>query len=94
MNMPRGFAYGPFDDEERKYYYYGREHSYWSNLEKQVKDNLVKKDRITEAATRIIAPMYLLNQMDNYPSVDIYMQTNTEERKKLQRKVATESQVL
>ena len=93
MNMPGGFGYGPFD-EERKYDYYGREHSYWSNLETQVKDNLVKKDRITEAATRIIAPMYLLNQMDNYPKVDIYEKTNTEERKKLQRKVATESQVL
>ena len=93
MNMPGGFGYGPFD-EERKYDYYGREHSYWSNLEQQVKEGLINEDRITEAATRIIAPMYLLNQMKDFPSVDIYKETNTEERKNLQRKVATESQVL
>ena len=93
MNMPGGFGYGPFD-EERKYDYYGREHSYWSNLEQKVKEGSVKEDRITEAATRIIAPMYLLNQMKDFPAVDIYKPTNTKERKDLQRKVATESQVL
>ena len=93
MNMPGGKDYGPFI-EEHKYDYYGRNNSYWSNLEQQVKDNLVKEDRITEAATRIIASMYLMNQTDYYPPVDIYYKTNTNERKKLQRKVATESQVL
>ena len=93
MNMPGGFGYGPFD-EERKYDYYGREHSYWSNLEEHVRNNKVTEDRINEAATRIIASMYKMNQMDNYPKVDIYYQTNTTYRKQLQRKVATESQVL
>ena len=93
MNMPGGMGYGPFD-EERKYAYYGREHSYWSNLEEHVRNNRVTEDRINEAATRIIASMYKMNQMDNYPKVDIYYQTNTTYRKQLQRKVATESQVL
>ena len=93
MNMPGGMGYGPFD-EERKYDYYGREHSYWSNLEEHVRNNKVTEDRINEAATRIIASMYKMNQMDNYPKVDIYYQTNTTYRKQLQRKVATESQVL
>ena len=93
MNMPGGKGYGPFD-EERKYDYYGRENSFWSNLEDRVKNNEVTEDRINEAATRIIAPMYKMNQMDNYPKVDIYYQTNTTYRKQLQRKVATESQVL
>ena len=93
MNMPGGMGYGPFD-EERKYDYYGREHSFWSNLEEHVRNNKVTEDRINEAATRIIASMYKMNQMDNYPKVDIYYQTNTTKRKQLQRKVATESQVL
>ena len=38
--------------------------------------------------------MYKMDQMNNYPEVNIFKQTNTTERKNLQRKVATESQVL
>ena len=64
-------------DEDHKYDYYGRNHSYWSKL-----------------ATRIIASMYKMDQMNNYPEVNIFKQTNTTERKALQRKIATESQVL
>ena len=93
MNMPGGKGYGPFD-EERKYDYYGRSNSYWSNLENEIENNKVKESRINEAATRIIASMYKLDQMEDYPKVNIYHETNTDERKKLQRKVATESQVL
>ena len=93
MNMPGGYGYGPFD-EEKKYDYYGRNNSYWSNLEKYVDEGKVSEDRINEAATRIIASMYKMEQMNNYPEVNIFHQTNTTERKKLQRKVATESQVL
>ena len=93
MNMPGGKEYGPFE-EERKYSSYGRSNSYWSNLEQQVKENKVTEERINEAATRIIAAMYQMNQMSNYPEVNIFKSTNTEARKNLQRKVATESQVL
>ena len=38
--------------------------------------------------------MYEKNQMENYPSVDLYRETKTEERKNLQRKVATKPQIL
>ena len=93
MNMPGGKGYGPFE-ENRKYDYYGRYNSYWSYLEKDIEKDRVKESRINEAATRIIASMYKLDQMEDYPKVDIYHKTNTDERKKLQRKVATESQVL
>ena len=93
MNMPGGYGYGPFE-EERKYDYYGRNHSYWSKLEQYIKEGKVKEERIDEAATRIIAPMYKYNQMENYPEVNTFHPTNTKENKQLQRKVATESQVL
>ena len=93
MNMPGGYGYGPFD-EEKKYDYYGRNHSYWSDLEKYADEGKVSEDRINQAATRIIASMYKMDQMNNYPEVNIFKQTNTTERKNLQRKVATESQVL
>jgi beta-glucosidase len=93
MNMPGGKGYGPFD-EEHKYDYYGRNNSYWSNLEKYVKEGKVDEKRINEAAKRVLAPMYKLNQMENYPKVDIYKPTNTQARKNLQRRAATESQVL
>ena len=93
MNMPGGKGYGPFE-ENRKYDYYGRSNSYWSYLEHEIEKNRVNESRINEAATRIIASMYKLDQMEDYPKVDIYHKTNTAERKNLQRKVATESQVL
>ena len=93
MNMPGGKEYGPFDTE-RKYSSFGRNNSYWSNLEQQVKDNKVSSERIDEASKRIIATMYQMNQMENFPSVNILQKTNTAERKALQRRAATESQVL
>ena len=93
MNMPGGKEYGPFE-EERKYTSFGRNNSYWSNLEQQVKEGNVTQERIDEAAKRIIATMYQMNQMEDFPEVNILKKTNTEERKTLQRKVATESQVL
>jgi beta-glucosidase len=93
MNMPGGKEYGPFE-EERKYSSYGRNNSYWSNLEQYVKNGDVSEDRINEAAKRIIATMYKMDQMENYPKVNMYKRTNTNARKRLQRKVATESQVL
>ena len=93
MNMPGGYFYGPMD-EENKDMCFGRNHSYWSNLEQQVKENKVSSERIDEAAKRIIATMYQMNQMENFPEVNLYKKTNTEERKALQRRAATESQVL
>jgi beta-glucosidase len=93
MNMPGGKEYGPFE-EDRKYTSYGRNNSYWSNLEQQVKEGKVSSERINEASKRIIATMYQMNQMEDFPEVNILKKTNTTERKALQRKAATESQVL
>jgi beta-glucosidase len=93
LNMPGGYAPGPFD-EAHKYDNFGRNHSYWTPLEDYVKNKTVEEKRVNESARRIIATMYQLNQMENYPKVDLYKETKTEERKNLQRKAATESQVL
>ena len=85
MNMPGGKGYGDF---------YGRENSYWSNLEKYVDEGKIPEERITESATRIIASMYQMEQLDHFPKTDIYKETKTKERIKLQRTAATESQIL
>ena len=93
MNMPGGYSPGPFD-EEHMYDHYGRNHSFWTPLEEYVKTKEVEEKRVNESAKRIIATMYKLNQMENYPQVDLYKETKTNERKNLQRKAATESQIL
>ena len=85
MNMPGGRGYGNF---------YGRDKSYWSNLEKYVDEKKIPETRITESATRIIASMYQMGQMEFFPETDLYKDTITENRKKLQRRAATESQIL
>ena len=86
LNMPGGFAPG------KKYI--GRNASYWSNFSYYVKKGKISEDRINEAAIRIIASMYQLNQMKNYPKVNLTFNTLTDDRIALQRKAATESQVL
>ena len=86
INMPGGITWG----EE----YMGRNKSFWSNFEQYVKEGIIKEERITEAATRIIATMYKLNQIDNYNNVDLFVETKSEERKNIQRIAATESQIL
>ena len=85
MNMPGGEKWGE---------HYGIEGSYWRRIKEYVQNGQVKEERITEAATRIIATMYQFNQMDNFPQRQIYKETKTDARKNLQRKAATESQVL
>ena len=85
MNMPGGEKYGN---------YYGKDKSYWSLLDDYVIKGIVPEERITESATRIIATMYQMNQMEKFPKTNLFNKTNTEERKKLQRKAATESLIL
>ena len=86
VNMPGGSKSG---DQ-----YVGRDKSYWSDFETYVKDGKIKESRVDEAATRILAAMYQLNQMENYPKTDLLKNTTTKERIALHRKAATESQVL
>ena len=85
MNMPGGEQWGNYE---------GKDKSYWKRIDEYVQKGIVPEERITEAATRIIATMYELNQMENFPQTQLYKETKTDERKKLQRKAATESQVL
>ena len=86
LNMPGGKGYGN--------QFVGKDKSYWSSFEQYVKDGKLSSDRVTEAATRIIATMYQLNQMDDFPKKDLWVETKTEERRLLQKQAATESQVL
>ena len=85
MNMPGGEKWGS---------YYGKEGSFWRKINQYVEKGEVPEARITELATRIIATMYEFNQMDNFPDVQLYKDTKTDLRKQLQRRAATESQVL
>ena len=85
INLPGGFMGGKF---------YGRNNSFWSNLEKWADEGIISEERITDSATRFIATLYQMNQMENFQKIHIYQNTITEERKKLQRKAATESQIL
>ena len=85
MNMPGGTYFGN---------HFGRDDSFWSCLEKYEDDGIINNTRINESATRIIATMYQMNQMDNYPDVHLFKETKTPERIKLQREAATESQIL
>ena len=95
MNMPGGYDEGPYDgDNETLKKNYGRENSYWATFGKYIHDGKLEEKTITQAATRIIAAMYQMNQMDDYPDVDMYVNTITDDRKKLQREAATQSQVL
>ena len=86
MNMPGGAIYGE--------YCIGRNMSYWSLLEKYEDEKKINDTRITEAATRIIATMYQLGQMENFPKTDLYKDTKTDKRIELQRRAAAESQIL
>lgn len=85
MNMPGGERWGT---------YYGKEGSFWRKVNEYVQNGIVPEERITESATRIIATMYEMNQMDGFPQTQLYKETKTEARKKLQRRVVAESQVL
>ena len=85
MNMPGGATEGS---------QMTRETSFWSNLNEYVEKGVIPEERITESSTRIIATMYKMNQMENFPEINLYKETKTEERIKLQRKAATESQIL
>ena len=86
MNMPGGAHEGA--------QYMGSKGSYWGKLPQYIKEGKVPVSRVTDAATRIIAAMYKMNQMENYPPLNMKLETKTEENKKLQRKAAAMSNVL
>ena len=72
----------------------GRNYSCFIPSEKYMRDKNSDEKRFKESATRIIASMYKMNQMENYPEVDLYKEVENENRTKIQREAATESQIL
>ena len=86
-------GYVPFE-EENMYNNYGRDHNYWTLLEEYMKNKKVDEKRVNESARRIIATMYKMNQIKGYPDVNLYKKTINKQRIEIQRKAATESQVL
>jgi len=56
--------------------------------------NKTEEEEEKESATRIIAAMYKMNQMENYYDVNLFNETKDENWTKIQREAATESQVL
>ena len=84
MNMPGGFDEGD---------YVGRDKSYWSHFDQYLED----KDfynRLNDAVERILAPMYKLDQFNNYPEINLLKNTITDETKRINREAATQSNVL
>ena len=61
----------------------GRKNSYWSDLEQWTNENITSEEKITDSATRFIATLYQMNQMEDFPDIHVYQNTITDERKKL-----------
>ena len=92
MNMPGGYDEGPYGGD--LYQNYGRDNSYWAAFPKYVKEGKLSEDAITRAATRIIAAMYQMDQMDSFPPINLYVETKTQKRTEIQKEAAIQSQVL
>jgi len=85
MNMPGGKYWGPdyVDD------------SFWGkHILECIEKGIFPQERLDDAVLRIIRTMYKLDQMDNYPEVNLYVDTNTKENAALNRKVGADSNVL
>ena len=89
LNMPGGKFYGDI--------YMGRENSFWTDFYKLIGegDGKIPQSRLDDAARRVVSTMYRFNQLDgNYPEININKNTLTDERKKLNREAAGQSNVL
>eukprot|EP00833_Pecoramyces_ruminatium_P004249 jgi/Orpsp1_1/1178281/evm.model.c7180000064691.1 len=85
MNMPGGKYWGPD--------YVGD--SFWGeHILESIEKGVFPKERLDDAVLRIIRTLYKAEQMEDYPEVDLYVDTNTEENAALNRKVGADSNVL
>lgn len=66
----------------------------WNSLEEYMDNKTDIDERFKESAKRIIAAMYKMNQMENYPEVDLNKEIKPNEMKIIQKEAAIESQVL
>ena len=94
MNMPGGIR----EDGKMS----GKEGSYWYKIPDWIESGYITEDRVDDAAIRIIAAMYKLEQIpgsvsdkDLYPNyVNLDKNTITDDTKKLNREVGADSIVL
>eukprot|EP00833_Pecoramyces_ruminatium_P011433 jgi/Orpsp1_1/1185465/evm.model.c7180000093884.1 len=85
MNMPGGKFWGP------QYINDG----FWDmHIQENIDNGIDTQERLDDAVTRVIRTLYKANQMENYPDVDLYVDTNNEENTALNRKVGADSNVL
>jgi len=85
MNMPGGKYWGPD--------YVGD--SFWGeHIQECIDNGVFPQERLDDAALRIIRTLYKAGQMEDYPDVNLYVDTNNEENTALNRKVAADSTVL
>eukprot|EP00833_Pecoramyces_ruminatium_P017665 jgi/Orpsp1_1/1191697/evm.model.d7180000087894.1 len=85
MNMPGGKKWGPD--------YVGD--SYWGpHIQENIDNGIDSQERLDDAALRVIRSLYKAGQMENFPKVDLYVDTLTEENIALNRKVGADSNVL
>ncbi|ORX46002.1 beta-glucosidase [Piromyces finnis] len=85
MNMPGGKYWGPD--------YIGD--SFWGeHIQECIDAGIFPQERLDDAALRIIRTLYKAGQMENFPDVNLYVDTLTEENIALNRKVGADSNVL
>jgi len=85
MNMPGGKYWGPD--------YIGD--SFWGpHIQEAIDAGVFPQERLDDAALRIIRTLFKAGQMEDYPDVDLYVDTLTEENIALNRKVGADSNVL
>ena len=85
MNMPGGKYWGPN--------YIGN--SFWGeHIQECIDKDIFPQERLDDAVLRIIRSLYKAEQMEDYPEVNLYVETNTKENAALNRKVGADSNVL
>ena len=85
MNMPGGKYWGPD--------YVGD--SFWGpHIQESIDAGDFTQERLDDAALRIIRTLFKAGQMENYPNVNLLVDTLTEENIALNRKVGADSNVL
>jgi len=97
LSIRKECAQGTFDKEDKNENF-ERNYSCWTPSEEEYMKNQTDiKERFKESAKKIIAAMYKMKQMKDYPEVNLFNKAQineTNRRQKLQKDAARESQVL
>ena len=68
--------------------------SYWDDIPKYINEGKISENRINDTAERIIATMFKMNQLNDFPKGNFSEDLVTEDKIKLNRKAAAESNIL